>query len=113
MGVGLMKVLAAVGQTPPGRLLGMPTNTMFQTLPVQLPHCALREIHCCWEMDPTSKSTTESDIHPPLTQPKLSWRFRLLPRICMRRKGHAWENAHLMPAPGRGDREVLHPSPEI
>src|SRR5215471_16335690 len=71
-GVGLTNVLGVVGQVPPGRLVGIPTNTMFQLLPVQLPHCALREIHCCWETDPTSKSTTESDIHPPLTKPKLS-----------------------------------------
>jgi len=38
-------VLGTVGQVPAGKLPGIPTNTMFQTWPVQLPHCVLREIH--------------------------------------------------------------------
>src|SRR5678815_5277872 len=94
-GVGLMKVFGVSGQVPPGRLFGMPTNTMFQTWPVQLPHCALREIHCCCEPLPTSKSINESEIQPPLR-----WRTRLLLRTCMRRNGIACETAHCMPPPG-------------
>ena len=48
---------------------GMPTKTMFQLAPVQLPHSLLREIHCCCGPAPTLPSMSESDIHPPLAQP--------------------------------------------
>src|SRR5262245_62622782 len=99
-GVGLTNVFGVVGHVPPGRLLGIPTNTMFHTWPVQLPHCALREIHCCCDPLPTSKSIRESEIQPPLVQPPLRCSTRLLLRMCMRRNGIACETAHCMPPPG-------------
>ncbi len=34
----------------------MPTKTMFQLAPVQLPHSLLREIHCCCGPAPTLPS---------------------------------------------------------
>ena len=76
----------------------MPTKTMFQLAPVQLPHSLLREIHCCCGPAPTLPSMTESDIQPPLAQP-LFWWSTMLPRTCMRRNGTAWETAHCMVPP--------------
>ena len=76
----------------------MPTKTMFQLEPVQLPHSLLREIHCCCEPESTLPSMSESDIQPPLAQPPFWWSTRL-PRMCMRRKGTACETAHCMVPP--------------
>ncbi len=43
---------------------------MFQLEPVQLFHALLREIHCCWEPESVLPSMSESDIQPPLAQPR-------------------------------------------
>ena len=71
----------------------MPTKTMFQLAPVQLPHSLLREIHCCCGPAPTLPSMSESDIHPPLAQPPF-WCRTMSPITCIRRKGAACETAH-------------------
>src|SRR5688572_9415364 len=71
---------------------------MFQLEPVQLPHCAFLEIHCCWGPEPTFPSMRESEIQPPLPQPPFWWSTRL-PRTCMRRKGTACETAHCVVPP--------------
>ncbi len=49
---------------------------MFQFAPVQLFQSQLREIHCCWLPESTFPSTSESDIQPPLAQPR---RFSKVP----------------------------------
>src|SRR5688572_13082992 len=94
MGTWAIFVYAGLGQLPAGALT-TPTNTMFQFEPVQLPHCVLREIHCCCVAEFTFPSTSTSDIQPPLDQP-LFWLSFMPPRTCMRRKGTAWETAHWM-----------------
>src|SRR6267378_3673112 len=50
----------------------VPTNTMFQFDPFQLPSALLRVSHCCWLPDLTSPSTFESARKPPLDQPPSS-----------------------------------------
>ena len=91
----------------------MPTKTMFQLAPVQLPHSLLREIHCCCGPESTLPSMRVSDIQPPLAQPPFWW-STMLPSTCMRRKGTAWETAHCMRrrCAGRSDREALGGAPE-
>ena len=71
---------------------------MFQLEPVQLCHSLLREIHCCCEPESTLPSMRESEIQPPLAQPRFWWSTRS-PRMCMRRKGTACETAHCMVPP--------------
>src|ERR1700736_170767 len=44
----------------------VPTNTMFQFDPFQLPSALLRVSHCCWLPDLTCPSTFESARKPPL-----------------------------------------------
>src|ERR1700738_3131412 len=47
----------------------VPTKTMFQFDPVQLPSALLRVSHCCWLPDLTCPSTFESARKTPLDQP--------------------------------------------
>src|ERR1700686_1799358 len=75
-----------------------PTNPMFQFDPVQLFQSQLREIHCCWLPESTFPSTSESDIQPPLAQPRCWCRTRS-PRTCMRRSDTACETAHCIVPP--------------
>src|ERR1700687_3607654 len=70
----------------------VPTNTMFQFDPFQLPSALLRVSHCCWLPDLTCPSTFESARKPPLDQPPSS--STRPPRVCMRRIGAACETAH-------------------
>src|SRR5258706_7109238 len=70
----------------------VPTNTMFQFDPFQLPSALLRVSHCCWLPDLTSPSTFESARKPPLDQPPSS--STRSPRMCMRRIGAACDTAH-------------------
>ena len=70
----------------------VPTNTMFQFDPVQLPSALLRVSHCCWLPDLTCPSTLESARKPPLDQPPSS--STRSPRMCMRRIGAACDTAH-------------------
>src|SRR5690349_1033597 len=69
----------------------VPTQTMFQFAPDQLPMVELRVIHCCCEPDRTWPSILVSDIQPPEAQPPSS--SARLPRTCMRRYGAACETA--------------------
>src|SRR5262249_40233301 len=71
---------------------------MFQLLPVQLPHCALREIHCCCGPQPTLLSIREPELQPPLPKP-LFWGTATWPATGMRRKGQACETAHWVVPP--------------
>src|SRR6266567_4744241 len=71
---------------------------MFQLEPVQLAHSALRESHCCCDPESTVPSMSESEIQPPLAQPR-SWCSIRLPRTCMRRKATACETAHCVVPP--------------
>src|SRR5579862_8010558 len=96
-GVSAILVYGGLGHSPSGACT-MPTNTMFQLEPVQVRHSLLREIHCCCEPESTLPSISESDIHPPLAQPRCWWRTRS-PIMCMRRKGTACETAHCMAPP--------------
>src|SRR6266550_2700712 len=70
----------------------VPTNTMFQFDPFQLPSVLLRVSHCCWLPDLTCPSTFESARKPPLDQPPSS--STRSPRMCIRRIGAACETAH-------------------
>src|SRR5438445_13655025 len=70
----------------------VPTNTIFQFDPAQLPSVLLRVSHCCWLPDLTCPSTFESARKPPLDQPPSS--STRSPRMCMRRIGAACETAH-------------------
>src|SRR6202171_6306294 len=70
----------------------VPTNTMFQFDPFQLPSALLRVSHCCWLPDLTCPSTFESARNPPLDQPPSS--STRSPRMCMRRIGAACDTAH-------------------
>ncbi len=71
---------------------------MFQFEPVQLFQSQLREIHCCWLPESTLPSTSESDIQPPLAQPRC-WCSTRSPRTCMRRSDTACETAHCIVPP--------------
>src|SRR6185369_7268183 len=70
----------------------VPTNTMFQFAPFQLPSSLFRVSHCCWLPDRTSPSTFESARNPPLDQPPSS--STRSPRMCTRRIGAACDTAH-------------------
>src|SRR5258708_14151920 len=86
-----------------GKLFGgacpVPTNTMFQFDPVQLPRSLLRVIHCCWLPDLTCPSTFESARKPPLDQPPSS--STRSPRMRMRRIGAACATPHRSNPPAR------------
>ncbi len=61
----------------------LPTKTMFQLDPFQLPSWELRVSHCCCDPERTCPSIFVSAMNPPLDQPpSLSSRS---PRTCMRR----------------------------
>src|ERR1700736_4516071 len=96
-GVWAILVYGGEGHTPSGGCT-TPTNTMFQFEPVQLFQSQLREIHCCWLPESTLPSTSESDIQPPLAQPRF-WCSTSAPRTCMRRSDTACETAHCIVPP--------------
>src|SRR5258708_39470812 len=96
-GVCATVVYGGEGHAPSGGC-ATPTNTMFQFEPVQLFQSQLREIHCCWLPESTFPSTRESDIQPPLAQPRF-WCSTRSPRTCMRRSDTACETAHCIVPP--------------
>src|ERR1700686_5556021 len=96
-GVCAIVVYGGEGQPPSGGCT-TPTNTMFQFEPVQFFQSQLREIHCCWLPESTFPSTSESDIQPPLAQPRC-WCNTRSPRTCIRRSDTACETAHCIVPP--------------
>src|SRR5271154_5625500 len=96
-GVCATLVYGGEGHAPSGGCT-TPTNTMFQFAPVQLFQSQLREIHCCWLPESTFPSTSESDIQPPLAQPRF-WCSTKSPRTCARRSDTACETAHCIVPP--------------
>src|SRR5215469_14657289 len=97
IGVWATVVYGGAGHAPSGGCT-MPTNTMFQFEPVQLRQALLREIHCCCEPESVLPSISESEIHPPLAQPRF-WCKTKSPSTCMRRKGTACDTAHCIVPP--------------
>lgn len=95
-------VWGGLGKVVPGTPW-LPTKTMFQLAPVQLPSWELRVNHCCWLPELTCPSIFVSARRPPLDQP-LSSRARL-PRRCIRRYAAACETAQRsLPLVGLTDR---------
>src|SRR3954454_10808136 len=92
-GVLSITVYGFAGQVPSGGLV-VPTKTMFQFPPRQLPHSALRENHCCCEPEFTWPSILQSAMNPPLDQPP-SERIRF-PFTCVRRSAVPCETAHTL-----------------
>ena len=68
-------------------------GTMFTTWIIEYYY----EITLCCEPEIIVPSILESDIKPPLDQPPS--KSTKLPFICMRRKGVAWDVAHLLVPP--------------
>src|SRR5438876_9588012 len=68
-GVRATFVYGGEGHAPSGGC-ATPTNTIFQFEPVQLFQSQLREIPSCCLPDSPLPSTSESDIQPPLAQPR-------------------------------------------
>src|SRR5580765_5480960 len=85
----------------------VPTKTMFQFAPFQLPSSLSRVSHCCWLPDLTCPSTLESARKPPLDQPPSS--STRSPRMCIRRIGAACETAHRSKPPA-GTTDMFSPA---
>src|SRR5215472_18038794 len=73
----------------------VPTNTMFHTLPTQLPHVSLRDIHCCCEPELTWPLIRESARKPPLEKPSPVGSSFRLPRMSTRRIDAPCDTAHV------------------
>src|SRR3954447_20373337 len=84
------------GQFPSGGLV-VPTKTMFQFPPRQLPQSQLRENHCCCEPELTWPSILQSAMNPPLDQPP-SQRCRL-PLTCVRLIAAPCDTAQMLTSP--------------
>src|SRR5438034_4359321 len=81
-GVLSITVYGCCGQAPAGGLV-VPTKTMFQFPPRQLPNSVFRENHCCCEPESTCPSILQSAMKPPLDQPPSE--RRTSPFTCVRR----------------------------
>src|SRR3984957_16326664 len=98
VGVRLTVVYGGLGKLCAGTPV-LPTNTMFQFDPVQLPSWSLRMMNCCWVPELTWAVTFESLMKPPddqllLVLPEVSSSSTMFPSICTRRIGSACETAH-------------------
>src|ERR1700729_1557619 len=102
VGVWLTVVSGGLGKLCPGTPV-LPTNTMFQFEPVQLPSWSLR---IRWVPELTWPVTIESLMKPPDDQllvvlPEVSSSSTRLPSMSTRRIGSACETAHsVLPAGG-------------
>src|ERR1700677_3983513 len=96
-GVSAALVYGGSGHSPAGGFT-TPTKTIFQFDPVHDFHSLFREIHCCCEPESTFPSVSESDIHPPLAQPRC-WCSTISPRTCIRRNDTACDTAHCIGPP--------------